>query len=359
MVTRRLGHPTIIPMAKNVKKTVGIVAGVILGATLIYFSGGVIVERLVANAVFNHRSPEPNDPKNHKAGMYLSQKDFPALSTRVELTFVSGGNTLTGYYYDTPSKDVVLFAHGMNSYADGPEAVVENYFVEAGYDVFAIDLSASGKSEGTSMVNLYQSAYDVAAAERYLRENNRVTGSLILSGYSWGGFGAAASLGLGAKADKLLTFSAYDCPYEMMIHSASERVGQLSVISVPCFALSTLMFHGENNFRKASDAVKSAGIPAMLIQGSEDKMVPLSGISLYDHCPDAVRYEVRGGHEVPWVSVSARQYVENTVKPELAKQEAISEEKAQEYLAGLDKKRTSDLDVELFLRIDDFLRTGK
>ena len=346
-------------MPKDKKKTKSVLLSVIFGALVLYFGGGVVATLVVNHFVFDHRGSNPEDANNLENRIYKRREDYPSLQNREERHFPGKKGELYGYLYRPTgeSKGLVLFAHGMNSLSDGIEIAVENFYVEAGYSLFALDLTGSGKSEGAGMENLYQSALDVASAYEYLVSSSLMENNFVLSGYSWGGFGVSESLSLGVKADKLIAFSAFDRPYDEMLAMARKRVGPVIYASVPPFVFTTWCAYGQNAFAAASDAVKKSGIKGFFVQGENDGTVPLESTSLFNKVDASLHelYRTDATHKTPWLSKNARKYVSDEITPKL---EGINRSNIQEvnsFIAAVDKEKSSEMDPLLVERIHAYL----
>ena len=210
-----------------------------------YILGGVVASFIVNDVVFKDKVTN-NGVLQSSVAFYKTQKDYPLLSERQEHTFKSGKNKLSGYYYDvSEDKGLVIFAHGLSNYSDDCNAQMHNYFVELGYDVFAIDLTGSGKSTGRTTIGLHQSAYDIKSAYNYLKDNNLLKDNLILCGHSWGAYGSVIASSIGVKTDKVIAFSGYNCPIDMMHEIAKQQVGFLADLNYPTYALPSP--GGDNN----------------------------------------------------------------------------------------------------------------
>lgn len=135
---------------------------------------------------------------------------------------------LRGYLYRNGlSKGLVLYVHGIKGQADDYYAIGEDYFVRKGYDVFAIDLTASGRSEGMGIDGLHQSALDVKAAYEYIRSRGDFEHCPIyFFGHSWGAYGVAASLNFpNVRPCAIAAMSGFNTPLEEMLALPSSALG--------------------------------------------------------------------------------------------------------------------------------------
>ena len=100
------------------------------------------------SAFFSRRFSSPESfAESLDSFIYLSRKDLPELSSPEEVYFPSGQNTLHGYLYRADSaKGLILYVHGLMGSSEDKYAIPQAYFLRKGYDVLAIDFTASGRS---------------------------------------------------------------------------------------------------------------------------------------------------------------------------------------------------------------------
>lgn len=344
------------------KRAKKIILGIVAALVVSYVAGGITAAFVVDGIVFERRGSDESKLKNVEYRLRYQREDYPSLATREVYSVPSNGNRLAGYFYKAePSKGVVITAHGMNSLSDGLDVAYQQWFCSQGYSVFALDLTASGRSEGTSMVGLHRSALDVQCAYNFLQSNGLLRGKTILCGHSWGGFGAAMSVCLGVKADAVITFSAFANTFDTMVSYASQKVGPLAYATIPTFYLGTAMKHGASAFYDAAKAVRESASKFLVIHGEKDKSVPLSETSLYGKTKDYPNVSTvllpDIGHEAPWESLAAKEYLQKDVLPKLEelKQEGASTEELDTFISSVDKSRSSELNTDLFATIQSFL----
>ncbi len=124
---------------------------------------------------------------------YFTAADFPGLAA-APVSFVSGGNTLQGYFYSRPGEqkeDLVIFCHGIGGGHRSYVAEIDRICRE-GYPVFAYDNTGCFDSEGKSILCMSQSLADLDAAVRFLKDEGifRKYARVFVIGHSWGGFAA-------------------------------------------------------------------------------------------------------------------------------------------------------------------------
>ena len=262
--------------------------------------------------------------------VFKTRSDYPSLENRTEHVFKSGKNKLYGYYYDViDEKGLIISSHGLNNLSDGSNAQMHDYFVNLGYDVFAIDLTASGRSEGHSTISLFQSAYDIKNAYQYLVDNNLMKDNLILVGHSWGGYGSAIVSKMGIKANKVITFSAYDGAADLIFHEVKGKIGFLSYLIYPTIVLGNLIEYGDNAFISAANEIKNNDTEYLVIQGEKDGIVPYGG-TLYKKTlgfDNVTSLYLEGvAHDYPWLDLSSVQYIRSLNKK--SKKEDVDLEKS-------------------------------
>lgn len=338
------------PKKKKAKRI--LVAAVVI-VTFLYLVPGVIGGAVVPSAILGHRGLEIAQLDEVAYKVYKQRKDYGAMDVREVHHFISDGNKLTGYLYGKDhSKGTVIHAHGMNLCSDAHEAGIANYYLEQGYRVFMVDLTASGESGGLVMGTLSQSYHDVTAAAEYLKEQSLIVGEFVLSGYSWGAHGAAMAMAKGVAADKLVAFSGFDCAYDELVAMAAVRTAGFAYVTVPPFALGARIRLGDEAFNRASDVLKKVSKKCFFVQGSRDGTVPYN-VSLAKAMKGtkATIYETDDTHLTPWFSREARDYFRDELKPKID-DKSIDREA---FLATVDKERSSELDPELFSKLGTFL----
>lgn len=319
-------------------------------------------------AVFSRRfSDERSFDKTVDSLIFLSRKDFPSLAEREEVRFPSGKNMLRGYLYRNElSKGLVLYVHGIKGQADDYYAIGEDYFVRKGYDVFAIDLTASGRSEGMGIDGLHQSALDVKAAYEYIRSRGDFEHCPIyFFGHSWGAYGVAASLNFpNVRPCAIAAMSGFNTPLEEMLALPSSALGIPLDIGKEDLKAALKARGGEYHDLSASKGVASSGIPSLIIHGELDETVPLDWSSAYRALEDkdAAKLLLPGrGHADVFLSDASLEYAKNVRA--MAKEftdvngkdmDAVSAERKQEFLSRFDRRMTSCVNEPLFDKIDAF-----
>ncbi len=301
-------------MSKKRRKGIRIALIVVGSLCLCYFGGGYVAGLCVQNALFGKRLSNAEEARSFSSLLYYSRNDYETLKSRKEITFQSGGNELRGYFYEaSEAKGTFVFAHGINGYADDATAMVQDAILRRGYSVFAVDLTASGRSQGEGLSSLAQGAYDIKAALEYLFTQTAFyapLSSLFLAGYSWGAYSVAASLNFSyqSKVSGVLCFSGFDSPEGEMLGVARNYAGFFADMNSLTFDWALATRCGEDRHLSASKGILSSGAKAYIVHGDEDSTVSLS-VSIYQALEggEKVKKNLKKGygHTRPWLSESS------------------------------------------------------
>lgn len=314
---------------KKIKKITLITTIVILA---FYLIGGILASFIVNNTIFQGSTTSLDLLNQYPNTVFKTRDDYPLLANRIEHQFKSGNNTLYGYYYDVnDEKGLVISAHGINNLADGSNAQMHNYFVSLGYDVFAIDLTGSGRSEGRSTVSLSQSVIDIKNAYQYLKNNALLKDNLILMGHSWGAYGVTMASSE-IEANKVIAFSTFNRPIDLMFDMAEDAAGFLAYLTYPTFIVGNLLQYGTNPFKKANAVIKKKDeTQFLIIQGDKDNLLPYEDTLYhktlgYQNVTSLLLNDI--GHDYPWLDLSAVTYI-NSLDKETKKEDVDLEKSSQ------------------------------
>ncbi|MCQ2742734.1 MAG: lysophospholipase [Bacilli bacterium] len=363
-------------MAENEKKKSSwftrLTAGSIFGALKSFSVAGA---HIASHAIFDKRGSDPETFfKDDINRLRKTRKDYPALEHRKIAHFQSGDNKLTAYFYEVPKpKGIVVCVHGFTSMADGLDAAYQNYFVTHGWDVFAVDLTASGRSEGDSIIGMHQSAYDVAAALHFIHKTPEISKlPICLLGHSWGAYGVSSSLNFDQTPKAVAEMSGYAKPDEVMSAQAGKLVGPLVGLFKPDMDTAVDERVGKEGFLSAIDGInKARKTHVLLIHGDLDPTIPLENCSLYGYFDqiknkNAKRYLCKGkAHDDIWYSLDAINYTRPFIEEiEEIRKKAKSEkedenspkllESIESVYSRIDLDRSSEIDESMFQYIESF-----
>ena len=224
----------------------------------------------------------------HLDGSYYSDITWNDIDqtryAREEVRFSSGKNKLQGFVYGkTNSKGLVVISHGLGSTADSFIPMV-TYFVDRGWRVFAFNNTGAGGSEGNGTRGLYQSLIDLDAALAYV-ENTGAFRDLpvMLLGHSWGGFAVCAVLNYNHKINAVASFAGYNSGMEVLREQGLAAAGVFYYGAIPQMMLLQKLLFGKVTKLNAVDGINKAGVPVLIVQCSDDFLIPAATTSIYAH----------------------------------------------------------------------------
>lgn len=292
-----------------------------------------------------------------------SYEDFPSLSRPKLISVDSSGNKLCVHLYEQPSpKGLFLCVHGIGALSEDSSSCMHDYLFRHGYDVAALDLTASGRSEGVGVKGLSQSALDVRAALGFIRGSSLFRLPLFLLGHSWGAYGACASLHFNQSPLAVFELSGFADPLRIMTALPSSYVGVDLSFTEPSLRKAMEERDPEYAFLSAKDAIEEASnVYCVLIHGDMDKVVvPSSSLFHADYCRSGIeKIEMKGrAHGGVMMSLESANYLKGAKEINASfyqkykkSPSKMSEEELRQYRSSFDKRMASVLDEELFSRI--------
>ncbi len=206
---------------------------------------------------------------------FASYEDFPSLKRKSFVKIPSGENTLTGHLYEQPdAKGLFLCVHGLTGLSEDFSSAYHDYFFTHGYNVLALDLTASGRSEGIGVKGLSQSALDIKAALDFIHQNLSLRYlPLFLFGHSWGAYGVCAALNFDKTPLAVFEMSGFADPFSVMTELPKSYVSSGVELTEPALKEAMQKRDPEFAFLSAEKALEdSPNVYAVLIQGDQDKM---------------------------------------------------------------------------------------
>lgn len=356
---------------KQAARAARIKAGVALAKKL-YALGSYYGPRIAQIAIFDHRgSDERTYFDSFEAHLFKTQKDFPALAKRKILHFFSGQNRLAAYLYETDApKALLICAHGFTSLADGTGAIIQDYFLHRGYDVLAVDFTASGNSEGNSIGGMYQSAYDLQACLNFVHQDRKLSKlPILLLGHSWGGFGVCGVLNFDQSPKAVVEMSGYVSPDALMLAEAKSKAGPFAELTKPDMDAALKERAGTKGFLSAVSGInKARKTPVLLIQGGLDETVPVQDCSIFDQDAQIKNRHVeklfypKKHHEDIWYALDSCAYIAGFRKAEAdllaqyKKWANVPTETRRACYNLIDKEKSSQLDYPMMESIDHFFQ---
>ena len=192
-------------------------------------------------------------------------------------TTAKDGTALYGRLYEFyPDAPIFLAFHGYRSMALRDCAGAFALSQKLGFNILAPDHRAHGKSGGNAITFGIRERHDCLEWIRFLSRRYGADRPIILSGISMG----AATVLMAAELDlpKNVVCIMADCPYDSPAGIISKVAGDMHypvTLARPVIALGAQLFGGVDlNESTASDAVRKARIPILLIHGEDDRFVP-------------------------------------------------------------------------------------
>lgn len=292
-----------------------------------------------------------------------SFEDFPSLERGKLVPLYSGGTKLCLHLYEQPSpKGLFLCAHGIGGLSEDSSSCIHDYLFAHGYDVAALDLSSSGRSEGLGVKGLSQSALDVAAAMNFLHGSSLKNLPLFLLGHSWGAYGVSASLAFDKTPLAVFELSGFVDPVAVMTSLPSSYIGFDLSFTEPSLRKAMEERDAKYAFLSAKEAVEEAkNVYCVLIHGEFDKVVvPKAALISATYCRNGIeKIQMKGrAHGDVMMSQASVDYLKQA-KEDLASLYAkhkrnpskMSAEDLRIYKSSFDKRLASVLDQGLFERI--------
>lgn len=344
------------------KKIIIIVSASIEGLLITYFGGSMIATSAISNSLYNHRTEIIDEPYTM---LQKTRDDYPSLSNRKEFKIDHHKIKLQGYLYETPNpKGLVITAHGINSYSDSDHAQYQDYFLNHDWDVLSFDMTGCGKSEGKGMNGLFESRLCVDSVLSYVSNDESINDlPICLFGYSWGAYGVASSSKNHEKVCAIAALSGFNAPNEMMLEYVANYKSKGLYIGKPGLDFSLGLFNGDKVFYRATTEInKHKDINYMIVQGEKDDVVYYKA-SIYSKLKnknlDNVTLEYLEGfkHIGIWRTKSANEYydLKKSEYDALLKEYkgSIPEDVLNSFLDGVDKDKSSELNLSLLDRIND------
>ena len=300
---------------------------------------------------------------------YITWKEMDQVKySRQEIRFYSGTNRLQGFIYGSSNNNgLVVISHGLGGTADHYFPMIM-YFVDQGWRVFAYNNTGVGGSEGDSVRGLTQSVIDLDAALTYIKNESMFNGlPIMLVGHSWGGFAVCTVLNYNHNISAVVSFAGFNSAQELFAEQGVGMVGGIFYALSPQFWALEKQLFGNAVKLTAVGGINRANIPVMIVQSSDDEVIPAKTTSIYAHrgritnpYVDIVFFdgENKSGHEYVFGSKGKREYRTLAQASWEAYQaghqnvtNALMAQWAEEY--GFDKTKANELNPDLMERINN------
>jgi len=341
----------------------------ILSVFALYIAAGFIVTHILMSRYFARK-----DSRAYFS-TYLTYDEVKSELPRREVSFFSGPNELFGAVYGGGQMSgLVVMVQGFGG-GTNPYFSQIRFFVERGWEVLVYDGTGINDSGGQSLVNLYQAVEDLAAALDFVQNDEALNGlPIVLWGHSQGGYAVCSILNRAesAKVKAVVSFAGMNLPGDMIELFGRQFVGGFYPLFKPFVYILDFEDFGLGAEHSAVNGINNTGIPVLLIQGSQDMVVPPDCAAITRFMgeiqnPNAemlmVTEEGRNGHNSVFQSRQAYDYrgeVNASLEAYMTRHN-ISGLTDPEFRAWavefqLDKNRINALGIDLFNRIDEFFR---
>lgn len=198
--------------------------------------------------------------------------------------------------YDlNPGAPVMIVFHGYRGYASRDCAGGFVIAAKLGFNILAVDQRSHGRSSGHTITFGIRERQDCLHWIEYAQQRFGPDTPIILYGVSMG----AATVLMASELDlpeNVVSIIA-DCPYSSpsaIIQKVSGEMGYPSNLAFPVIQLGARLYGGFSLTEcSASDAVKRACIPILLIHGADDTFVPCSmSREIYENCKDIAQLNI-------------------------------------------------------------------
>lgn len=201
------------------------------------------------------------------------------------------GETLRGYYLEAKEKSdrFILGSHGYRSRGKGEYRFISKFYHEHGYNIFLVDHTAAGESEGDYISFGYYESRDLLLWTNFLVETFGSDIKIALHGISMG----CATVLLLAGNENLpenVKFVISDCGYTSAKEQFESVLKKKHIPSKPLIATAGLINKAVCRYSlgdvRPIDAVKKTKLPMLFIHGSSDGLVPKEmALDMYAVCP--------------------------------------------------------------------------
>jgi len=348
----------------KMNKTVKIALLVFLCLVIFWCIGCTIIALKTYSQVYGR----VEDVKDNEFTTYITWKEIDQTTyPREEVHFISGGNKLQGFIYGGSNNNgLIVISNGIGGTSDTYLPLIM-YFVDKGWRVFGFNNTGVGGSEGESIRGLTQSVIDLDAALSFAKRSGRFNGlPVMLVGYSLGGHAVCTVLNLNQNVNAVVSFAGFNSSKEIFEEQGVAMVGNIFYLLTPqIWAIEKQLF-GDKAKLTAVAGINKAGMPIMIVHGSDDKFISAKTSSIYAH-----RSEINNpnmeivffdgenalGHERVYGSKKAIEYLKNWDAYKAGHENATKDQLAEEY--NFDKTIANELNMELMERINVLFNNAK
>jgi pimeloyl-ACP methyl ester carboxylesterase len=230
------------------------------------------------------------------------------------------------------------------------------------------DNTGTHESEGESTMGPSQSLLDLESALVYIQGDQRLnTLPVLLYGHSWGGYAVTAILDYDFDIAAVASIAGFNSPMELLKEQSDSLLETFSPIADPFLWIYQNMLFGNTAWVTATNGINSTDTPVMIIHGDKDEAIAYDGASIIAHRDEIINPNViyktssaenHDGHNNLFESDAASEYAKdkNLEYKEIYNRYdgEIPDEIKEEYYEGVDRFRTSELDLDFMDKINFF-----
>lgn len=202
-----------------------------------------------------------------------------------EFTFVCGKNRLAARHFGAGNpKGLIVIAHGIYSRMESQLAEMK-YFADRGWQVILFDGTGTARSEGPNLGSIAQRRFDLAALLDHLRSQEEFRGlPVCIYGHSMGAYGAAAVLKTHhAQVRAAVCVNGFFAPMEELMQEVRKRIGAAAFLERHFIRVWSRVLFGREWNTSAAEGIDASDVPVLLVQGTEDLVIPPESISIGAH----------------------------------------------------------------------------
>ena len=195
---------------------------------------------------------------------------------KVYITSKDGLRLAAKYYPGREGAPAAICFHGYRATARRDFSGGASDLIGRGYHVFLVDERAQGESGGHTMTFGIRERYDCLDWVEYVSGRLGKDVPITLHGISMGAATVlmAAGLSLPENVRAVVADSPYSAPMDIILKVSADRGLPAAVARPLVTAAASLFGRFDVTAVTAADAVRSAGIPILLIHGEDDRYVP-------------------------------------------------------------------------------------
>ena len=228
----------------------------------------------------------------------------------VETTSYDGLKLRARYYHVRDGAPLQIQCHGYRGTAYRDFCGGNKLAREYGHNTLVIDQRAHGKSEGTSISFGIREKHDCTSWIRYALERFGKDTELYLSGVSMGAATVLMCCGLDLPKNvkAVIADSPFSSPREI-IQKVCKDMGYPPKLAMPFLRLGARLFGKFTLDGSATEAVKNARVPILIIHGEADRFVPCEmSKAIYNANPEKITLATfpEAGHGLSYIKDNAR-----------------------------------------------------